>query len=186
MVSPQREEDLSPRRGGKRGGASARAALPANSQETLLARTGTLNIVERGTQVLSFGAGYHGTRGMPLPLATLTSAALAASAGQLGRKFSRGQKKYSIVPEPLTVPAPIRQVACGGLHSAAISGPLAPAHAVAAVDNVHRIVAPTRPPGSRRASAQTRASSTCGGTAATGSWASYTTVTADASMPSTD
>ncbi|XXQ38435.1 Regulator of chromosome condensation (RCC1) repeat [Plasmodiophora brassicae] len=55
-----------------------------------------------GTYVYTWGAGYH---------------------GQLGRKFTRGQKKYASVPQYVAFPEPvaIRQVACGGLHTAAVS-----------------------------------------------------------------
>lgn len=54
----------------------------------------------RGTYVYTFGAGYH---------------------GQLGRKFVRGQKKYATTPTMVPMDAPIRQVACGGLHTAAVT-----------------------------------------------------------------
>lgn len=59
----------------------------------------------RGTHLFTWGAGYH---------------------GQLGRKFQRGHKKYS--PMPKLVPLPrneavvVRQISCGGLHTAIVTG----------------------------------------------------------------
>lgn len=61
----------------------------------------------RGTYVFTWGAGY---------------------AGQLGRKFIRGQKKYSALPLPIDLDdvvkktgVAIRQVSCGGLHTAVVT-----------------------------------------------------------------
>jgi alpha-tubulin suppressor-like RCC1 family protein len=54
----------------------------------------------RGTYIYTFGAGYH---------------------GQLGRKFARGSKKYATMPQLVEMNVPVREVACGGLHSAAVS-----------------------------------------------------------------
>jgi hypothetical protein len=56
---------------------------------------------DRGTFVYTWGAGYH---------------------GQLGRKGARGQKKYAVVPVMIELIKATRQVACGGLHSAALTG----------------------------------------------------------------
>lgn len=54
----------------------------------------------RGTFIFTWGAGYH---------------------GQLGRKFTRGQKKYSPVPLLVETDMVIRQVTCGGLHTALVT-----------------------------------------------------------------
>lgn len=54
----------------------------------------------RGTFIFTWGAGYH---------------------GQLGRKFTRGQKKYSPVPLMVDTDMVIRQVTCGGLHTALVT-----------------------------------------------------------------
>ena len=56
-----------------------------------------------GTYVYTWGAGYH---------------------GQLGRKFTRGQKKYASVPQYVhfSEAVAIRSVSCGGLHTAAVTG----------------------------------------------------------------
>lgn len=55
----------------------------------------------RGTYVFSWGAGYH---------------------GQLGRRFARGEKKYAAIPMMIKdLDIVIRQVSCGGLHSAFVS-----------------------------------------------------------------
>lgn len=54
----------------------------------------------RGTYIATWGAGYH---------------------GQLGRKFVRGQKKYSAVPLQLDLECVVRQVTCGGLHTAIVT-----------------------------------------------------------------
>jgi hypothetical protein len=40
----------------------------------------------------------------------------------LGRKGARGQKKYAVVPVMIELIKATRQVACGGLHSAALTG----------------------------------------------------------------
>lgn len=55
----------------------------------------------RGTYLYTFGAGYH---------------------GQLGRRFGHSKKKYCMVPKLVELPEPVRWVACGGLHTAAVSG----------------------------------------------------------------
>lgn len=60
------------------------------------ARTGS----NRGTFIFTWGAGYH---------------------GQLGRLFKRGQKKYSAVPAMVESNFVVRQVACGGLHTALVT-----------------------------------------------------------------
>jgi E3 ubiquitin-protein ligase HERC2 len=54
----------------------------------------------RGTYLYTWGAGYH---------------------GQLGRKFGRGTKKYATVPRLIEIGVPVRQIACGGLHTAAVT-----------------------------------------------------------------
>ena len=54
----------------------------------------------RGTYVSTWGAGYS---------------------GQLGGKFNRGQKKYSDVPMMIELEAVVRQIECGGLHTAAVT-----------------------------------------------------------------
>lgn len=54
----------------------------------------------RGTYVYTWGAGYH---------------------GQLGRKFVRGKKKYATVPRRVDIDMALRQIACGGLHTAAVT-----------------------------------------------------------------
>lgn len=54
----------------------------------------------RGSHVATWGAGYM---------------------GQLGIGFIRGQKKYSAIPLILELDAVVRQVACGGLHTAAVT-----------------------------------------------------------------
>lgn len=54
----------------------------------------------RGTHIYSWGAGYH---------------------GQLGRKFTRGHKKYATVPRAVEMDIAVRQVACGGGHTAAVT-----------------------------------------------------------------
>lgn len=54
----------------------------------------------RGTYVSMWGAGYS---------------------GQLGGKFNRGQKKYSDVPMMIELEAVVRQIECGGLHTAAVT-----------------------------------------------------------------
>jgi alpha-tubulin suppressor-like RCC1 family protein len=55
----------------------------------------------RGTFLFTWGAGYH---------------------GQLGRKFVRGQKKYSAVPVMVEeLKLVVRQVTCGGLHTALVT-----------------------------------------------------------------
>jgi len=41
--------------------------------------------------------------------------------GQLGRKFVRGAKKYSTIPQLVELNVVIRQVNCGGLHTAALT-----------------------------------------------------------------
>ena len=58
----------------------------------------------RGTYVLTWGAGYQ---------------------GQLGRKFVRGAKKYTAVPRLLELNVVVRQISCGGFHSALLTGVLA-------------------------------------------------------------
>lgn len=54
----------------------------------------------RGTYVFTWGAGYH---------------------GQLGRRFERGKKKYATIPKMVAIDIAVRQVACGGLHTAAVT-----------------------------------------------------------------
>ena len=54
----------------------------------------------RGTYVFTWGAGYH---------------------GQLGRNFERGKKKYTTVPKIIYLNVAIRQISCGGLHTAAVT-----------------------------------------------------------------
>lgn len=55
----------------------------------------------RGTFVYTWGAGYH---------------------GQLGRKFQRGKKKYSAVPEMVILPdLVVKQVACGACNTAIVT-----------------------------------------------------------------
>jgi alpha-tubulin suppressor-like RCC1 family protein len=54
----------------------------------------------RGTYIYTWGAGYH---------------------GQLGSKFVRGKKKYATVPRNIEIDVPVRQIACGGLHTAAVT-----------------------------------------------------------------
>jgi len=54
----------------------------------------------RGTYVFTWGAGYH---------------------GQLGRQFERGRKKYATIPKMVHLDVAIRQIACGGLHTAAVT-----------------------------------------------------------------
>lgn len=54
----------------------------------------------RGTYIYTWGAGYH---------------------SQLGRKFLRGQKKYATVPRRVEMNCAVRQVDCGGLHTAAVT-----------------------------------------------------------------
>jgi len=54
----------------------------------------------RGTYVSMWGAGYS---------------------GQLGGKFNRGQKKYSDKPMMIELEAVVRQIECGGLHTAAVT-----------------------------------------------------------------
>jgi alpha-tubulin suppressor-like RCC1 family protein len=55
----------------------------------------------RGTFTMTWGAGYH---------------------GQLGRKFVRGEKKYAAIPQLVREPTlVVRQVACGGLHTALVT-----------------------------------------------------------------
>lgn len=54
----------------------------------------------RGRYVYVFGAGYH---------------------GQLGRKAARGHKKYANVPISVPLNEPIRQIACGALHTAVVT-----------------------------------------------------------------
>ena len=41
--------------------------------------------------------------------------------GQLGRHFQRGRKKYATIPKMVHLDMPIRQVACGALHTAAVT-----------------------------------------------------------------
>ncbi len=55
---------------------------------------------DRGTFVYTWGAGYD---------------------GQLGRKGSRDEKKYSTVPVIIEHIKPTRQVSCGGLHTVALT-----------------------------------------------------------------
>lgn len=55
---------------------------------------------DRGTFVYTWGAGYH---------------------GQLGRKGARGQKKYATLPMMVELIKAVRQVACGGLHTASLT-----------------------------------------------------------------
>lgn len=54
----------------------------------------------RGTYLFSFGAGFH---------------------GQLGRKFERGKRKYDTIPKLIHLDVAIRQIACGELHTAAVT-----------------------------------------------------------------
>lgn len=54
----------------------------------------------RGTYVYTWGAGYH---------------------GQLGSKFQKGKKKYATIPKRVEMSVAVRQVACGGLHTAAVT-----------------------------------------------------------------
>eukprot|EP00462_Mataza_sp_D1_P026528 CAMPEP_0175126488 /NCGR_PEP_ID=MMETSP0087-20121206/3883_1 /TAXON_ID=136419 /ORGANISM="Unknown Unknown, Strain D1" /LENGTH=479 /DNA_ID=CAMNT_0016408409 /DNA_START=166 /DNA_END=1602 /DNA_ORIENTATION=+ len=54
----------------------------------------------RGSHVATWGAGYL---------------------GQLGMNFIRGQKKYSATPLMLDMDVVVRQVHCGGLHTAAVT-----------------------------------------------------------------
>lgn len=54
----------------------------------------------RGAFCFTWGAGYH---------------------GQLGRKFIRGERKFSPVPVLVETDAVVRQVTCGGLHSAMVT-----------------------------------------------------------------
>lgn len=54
----------------------------------------------KGTYVYTWGAGYH---------------------GQLGQKFVRGVKKYATKPRLVELTVPVRQVACGGLHTAVVT-----------------------------------------------------------------
>jgi alpha-tubulin suppressor-like RCC1 family protein len=60
-----------------------------------------LPLSQRGTYVWSWGAGYHGQLG--------------------GCRFARGQPKYATVPRRVEITVPIRQIACGALHSAALT-----------------------------------------------------------------
>lgn len=55
---------------------------------------------ECGRFVSCWGAGYH---------------------GQLGRKATRGQRKYSTLPQLVDIATPVRQVVAGGLHTAAVT-----------------------------------------------------------------
>jgi len=55
---------------------------------------------DRGRYVYVFGAGYH---------------------GQLGRKAARGHKKYANIPIPVQLTEPVRQIACGALHTAVVT-----------------------------------------------------------------
>ena len=55
---------------------------------------------DRGTFVYTCGAGYH---------------------GQLGRKSNRGQKKYATLPLIVELIKAVRQVSCGGLHTAVLT-----------------------------------------------------------------
>mmetsp|Transcript_2410 Transcript_2410/g.4500 ORF Transcript_2410/g.4500 Transcript_2410/m.4500 type:complete len:1051 (+) Transcript_2410:95-3247(+) len=64
-------------------------------------RKSTVNTGDsRGTYVYTWGAGYH---------------------GQLGQKFVRGVKKYATKPRLVEMVTAIRQVSCGGLHTAAVT-----------------------------------------------------------------
>jgi len=54
----------------------------------------------RGTYIFTWGAGYH---------------------GQLGRQFERGRKKFATIPKMVHLDVAIRQIACGGLHTAAVT-----------------------------------------------------------------
>ena len=60
-----------------------------------------LPLQQRGTFVWSWGAGYHGQLG--------------------GCRFSRGQPKYATVPQRVELPVAVRQIACGALHTAALT-----------------------------------------------------------------
>lgn len=54
----------------------------------------------RGTYVFTCGSGFH---------------------GQLGRAFQRGRKKYATIPKLLSLDVAVRQISCGGLHTAAVT-----------------------------------------------------------------
>ena len=54
-----------------------------------------------GTETYAWGAGYN---------------------GQLGGKLARGQRKYSATPLFVEIGEKVRQVDCGGLHSAVVTG----------------------------------------------------------------
>lgn len=58
------------------------------------------NADSRGTYIFTWGAGYQ---------------------GQLGRRLDRGKKKYSAIPLPVDLNVVIRQVACGGVHTAVVT-----------------------------------------------------------------
>ena len=55
----------------------------------------------RGTYVFTWGEGFH---------------------GQLGRKFVRGQKKSTPYPKLVELNVVVKQVVCGSLHAALVTG----------------------------------------------------------------